>query len=250
MNISETFYVLGLKPEHADIYLANLNWGETSITNIARKSGIPRTSIYSLLPELIESGLITQTVKQGSTLYKAADPEQLLDLLEQQKLRLDQSITQLSTTMDQLKALQKKATPKPSIQYLDGPEGIKKAYSMTLSANEIDIQCFSDNYMNIVSEEFFNNYFDEFHSSQIKSREILSNSDADKEYAKRRGNKFHRMAHTDNVADSETDFWVYNHTVCFVSFNEKEPYALLIEDEDIAKCMKSIFQNAWENLQR
>lgn len=249
MDITETFKVLGLKSEHQEIYLANLNWGETSITNIARKSGIPRTSIYTLLPDLIDRGLIIPSMKKGNTLYKAADPEQLFDLLEQEKLRVDQSISELNKNMNNLKAIQKKASPKPSIQYLDGPEGIKKAYTMTLEADEIDIQCFSDNYMDVVSEEFFSDYFSKFHGSQIKSREILSDSDADKDYAKRRGNKFHKMAHTSNVADSETDFWVYDNTVCFVSFNKKEPYALVIEDEDIATCMKSIFQNAWENLQ-
>ena len=47
----------GLSETEAKIYLAALELGQTSVSRIARKSGIKRTTIYLSLENLMEKGL-------------------------------------------------------------------------------------------------------------------------------------------------------------------------------------------------
>ncbi len=246
MDILNVFTQLGLSEEHMKIYLASLEWGETSITNLARKSGIARTSIYSQITELLDAGLITQSPRLTGKYYKAADPEYLEQLLARRQLEITQSISELSTKMSNLKAMQKTSAKKPNIQYLEGAEGIKQAYEKSLSDNprEIFIQCLTEDYGEAVSEEFFDSYFERFFSSPTKSKELLS--EADEEYINKYGRKNKLQLKMDIAEKTETDVMVYDDKVIFVSFNREKPYALVIEDSEVAKTMRNLYDKAWK----
>lgn len=245
MNLQNIFKQLGLKTEHLQIYLANLEWGETSITNIARKSGIARTTIYSLIDELLDAGLITQTLKQGKKFYSPADPEYLLTLLKKRKLELEDSLVELKSNLAQIKAMQNNKKHKPKIKYLEGAEGIKQAYEKSLEGKEQWIQCFTEDYRDVVSDEFFDDYFKRLFSSDAKTKELLTLSDSD--YIEKWGSEKNLQLMVDHKGKIETDTIVYDNTVIFVSFNKENPYALIIEDEQVAACMKSMFDNAWKH---
>lgn len=245
MDIKNIFSQLNLKPEHQKIYLANLEWGTTSITNIARKSGIPRTSIYILLKELLDTGLVTQHLKSGKKVYSPAEPEFIGTLLEQKQVEINNSISNLNNMMNELKAVQNTKRGKPKVEFLEGPEGIKQAYERTFETKEIWIQCLTENYKDIVEEEYFNDYFDRFFKkSDIRSKEILRFEDD--EYVSEYGSDKNLQLRIPVEESTETDFWVYDNKVTFVSFNKENPYALVIEDSNIANSMQNMYNLAWK----
>jgi len=141
MNLVKTFEQLNLREEHLAIYLANLERGESSISKLAVKSEVPRTTIYSLIEDLIGIGLITRTLKKGKTNYMAADPEVLAVLLENKQKEIAQSLNAVKDNLSELKSMQNKKSNKPKVEFLEGAEGIKQAYNMTFEAKEILIQC-------------------------------------------------------------------------------------------------------------
>lgn len=247
MAIAEIFKDLGLKEEHSKIYTAALEWGETSITNLAERAGIPRTSAYPYVEELIEIGLLKQSMKRGKKNLLPADPELLLELLEKRSNEIQRSIAKLNedTLMD-LKAMQRKDN-KPKLQYLEGAEGIKKAYEMSLKASgETMVQCFTEDYKGIVSPEFFDEYFDKFFGSGKPTRELLTSDEGDNEYADKWGTEKNLQAFVDIDKSIETDVIIYDETVIFVSFNKVNPYALVIEDPEIVKSMTVMYDLAWK----
>jgi sugar-specific transcriptional regulator TrmB len=245
MDLQKTFSLLGLKEDHLAVYLANLEWGETIITNIARKSKVPRTTIYLLIKDLLDLGLVTRFMRDGQTLYVASDPEFIKTLLKQRQDELQYSISLLDTNMSQLKAMQNSNPKKPKVEFLEGSEGIKQAYNRTFEAKEIWIQCLTEDYTEVVSDEFFNNYFEKFFNTNIKSKELLKFGDD--EYISKYGSKKNLQLIAPMTADKvETDFWVYDNKVTFVSFNKENPYALVVEDKDIANAMKTMYDLAWK----
>lgn len=244
MDLTKYFNLLGLREEHYKVYLANLEWGTTSITNIARKSGIPRTTIYLLIKDLLKLGLVTQSMKQGNKMYTPADPDYLVMLLEKQKLEIDNSISNLNENMNELKAMQTKKGKKPKVEYLEGSEGIMQAYERSLEAEEILIQCFTQDYKSVVSDKFFDSYFERFFSSDTKSKELLTLGDD--EYCSKYGSSKNLQLMVPTPGSNETDMMIYGNTVIFVSFNKDNPYSLIIEDEDIANSMRNMYSQAWE----
>lgn len=245
MDIVNVFKTLGLKDDHLKIYLASLEWGETSISNLASKAKIPRTTVYLLIEDLINAGLIKQSLKHGSKNYFPAEPEYLMSLLKQKELEVQQIISELQNKMTDLKVIQNTRKNKPKLHYLEGSEGIKQAYEMSLNTEDtVLIQCFTENYGEIVSEEWFNDYFDRFFSSNIKSKELLKVADA--EYIKKYGSDKNLQLKVETNGDINTDMMIFDEIVIFVSFDPENPYALVIEDHEISSCMRNMYELAWK----
>lgn len=244
MDLQNIFLQLGLKEEHMKVYLANLEWGETIITNVARKSKLPRTTTYLLIKDLQNIGLVTQSMKQGKTIYVPASPEYLEVLLRKKQAELDNSISELKTKMADIKVIQNTNPNKPKVEFLEGADGIMQAYDRTFDAKEIWIQCLAESYTDVVSEKFFDEYFEKFYKkTSIKSKEILKLED--EEYINLYGSAKNLQLRVPIKESTETDFWVYDNKVTFVSFNKERPYAFIIEDESIAKAAKNLFDLAW-----
>ncbi len=245
MAISEIFKQLGLREDHAQMYLASLQWGETSITNLASKAKLPRTSAYTLVDDMLKLGLLRKSLKRGSKNYVPAQPQYLKELLEKKDLEIQQSLNNLNNTvMNQLIAIQNTRKSGPKLQYLEGVEGIKTAYEMTFNAKEIDIQCLAYDY-DILGDGWFDKYFERFFSTNIKSRELLN--EGDEEYMKKYGSDIHMQKRISSSAETNTDFMVWDNTVVFVSFEKENPYALIVEDSQIAIAMKTMFDLAWKS---
>lgn len=251
MDISNVFSQLGLKEDHLKIYLANLEWGETTVSNLAYKAKLPRTSVYSYLEELIDLGLIKGVLRKGKRQYAPAEPEYLITLLQKQKVDVENLIIKMENSMTQLKSIQNNRDDKPKVHYLEGAEGIKQAYELSLKAKkEVLVQCYSGNYAEIVGEEFFDDYFPKFFKLDVKSREMIGNSKADEDYAKKWGSKknLQALVDTSNVSNEiETDVMIFDGKVIFVAYDLKNPYALVVEDKSIFDAMKSMYELAWSN---
>ncbi|WKZ31308.1 MAG: helix-turn-helix domain-containing protein [Candidatus Dojkabacteria bacterium] len=250
MDISNIFRGLGLDEEHAKIYVASLEWGETSITNLAERAGIPRTTAYPFVEELVALGILKKSLKHGKKNYVPAEPEFLGELLERKSKEIQNLSSELNEKMDSIQLFMRKGENKPRLTYLEGADGIKQAYEMSFEAEklgeEVWIQCLTEDYKGVVDGGFFDSYFKRFFASKIKSKEILTAGD--EEYAAKWGSEKNLQLLVD-VGDrpTETDFMVYGNKVIFVSFNKEAPYALVVEDKEIAYCVKNLYSLAWRS---
>ncbi len=244
MDMLNVFIKLGFKEDHLKIYLASLEWGETTISNLAYKSKVPRTTIYELIDDLINIGLIKPTLRKNKKLYTPEQPEKLITLLKNKEIEINDLISNLNGEMTQLKAIQFKKENKPKVHLLEGKEGIMQAYEMTFNAKEVLVQCFAQDYGD-VPEDFMDDYFERFfHQSDIKSKEILAEGE-DSDYIKTYGSGKNLQLRVPLPSETTTDYIVFDNTVIFVSFDKKNSYALVIEDEKIAESSKVMFNLAW-----
>ncbi|MBI2357143.1 hypothetical protein HYV12_03795 [Candidatus Dojkabacteria bacterium] len=249
MDILSVFKELELKEDHLKIYQASLEWGETTISNLSYKSKVPRTSVYELIDDLINIGLIKVTIKNENKLYSPADPEVLVDLLEKKSSEISNLISVANIKMKELKAIQNTKKNKPKIYLLEGTEGVKQAYEMTLHTDEVLVQCLTDDYGD-VSEDFFHDYFDRFFlKSNVKSKEILGDYEDD-EYIKKYGSGKNLQLRVPVEGETSTDFMVFEDKVIFVSFEKGGSYALVVQDSKVASCMRNLFNQAWETASR
>lgn len=249
MDITNVFKELGLKEEHFKIYMASLEWGTTTISNLSYKSHIPRSSVYEFIENLIDIGLIKMTLKEGSKLYTPSDPEVLISLLEKKSSDINNLKSVLNNNMKELKAKQNTKKNKPKIYLLEGEDGVKQAYEMTLHTDEVLVQCLTDDYGD-VSEEFFNEYFDRFFKkSNVKSKEILRDNEDD-EYISNYGSKKNLQLRISVNGEIGTDLMVFDDKVIFVSFEKGASYSLVIEDPKIVNAMKTLYNLAWKQAGR
>jgi len=91
----DTLTEMGLSQNEAKVYLAMVELGSTSISEISKQSKIHRTNIYDAVQRLKAKGLVCTTKKGGRLLYEASDPEKLLNYWKEKETKLLEVIPQL-----------------------------------------------------------------------------------------------------------------------------------------------------------
>ncbi len=116
MDIS-IFEDIGLTKREINVYLALLEIGSTTITEIINKTGIPSSKIYEILKKLQNKGLVSYVKIKNKRHYQAADPKSILTFLDEKRTRIKETIPQLL-------AKQKLAKKKQSVEMFEGKKAI------------------------------------------------------------------------------------------------------------------------------
>ena len=75
---------IGFSEKEANVYLALLELGKRTVSAIARKAGINRTTTYDVLESLAAKNLITISGKQPLQEYMAESPDKIAIFIEKQ----------------------------------------------------------------------------------------------------------------------------------------------------------------------
>ena len=73
---------LGFSPKESRVYLAILELGRATVSEIARKSAINRTTGYDILNTLVNKGLVIISGKEPKQEYTAPSPDKILTNLQ------------------------------------------------------------------------------------------------------------------------------------------------------------------------
>ncbi|TAK96685.1 hypothetical protein EPO05_01240 [Patescibacteria group bacterium] len=233
----------GLTENEAKTYLAALELGETTISRIAKKSGIKRTTTYLAIDLLKEKGLISAIKKKDKAFFYAEDPRKILENIEETKREVEKSIPELLSLANLI-------DKKPKIRYFEGFDGLKEVYKDTLNTPGQEILLWaSDDRIDYFDEEFVLDYY----------------------VTKRMANKIHMR-----VLAVESEFMSYQHSLdpqklrqmrliqpgqCIFSaeinlygsnkiaiISHRESIGLIMESQKIFETLKGMFEVMWAGL--
>jgi len=83
---------LNFSEKEAQVYLALLELGGGKAHDIAKKTGLNRTTIYDIIEVLMQKGLISKYKKGASAHFNALEPRHLLTYLDREKEEQAKSI--------------------------------------------------------------------------------------------------------------------------------------------------------------
>src|SRR3989344_3804147 len=112
---------LGFSDKQVKVYMACLELAEATITDLARKAGIKRSTAHLAVQELEVMGLLSETKKGKKRLISPAHPRRLLELASFREKRIEE-------IMPELTALYNAPANKPKIQVFEGVEGVRSLY--------------------------------------------------------------------------------------------------------------------------
>ena len=236
---------LGLSQDGALIYLKVLELGSTTVLTIARKTRIPRTTVYLLIDELISKGILTITLKGKKKYYLPTSPKELLELAKLKKKEITDSITGLEKELFHLQALYNSDHRKPKIMYYDGVEEVKKVYEDTLTSEKIYMHCMSED-VALIMGEYLEKFYDRLSQQMIQTFEIVSDKKEDKNFQKQRSTSRNQIVCIPEKYITKTDYLIYGSKVAFITFKDKTPVAIVIEDSEIAYFETMRYLMIWE----
>lgn len=109
---------IGVNRNEALIYETLLREGDSGVGRIAAKSNVHRRNVYDSIKKLVELGLAFEILTRRERMYRAAEPERLYEMLDEQQERL-------SSVMPALEALYFRQSAEHRVAMYRGAEGWK-----------------------------------------------------------------------------------------------------------------------------
>ncbi len=239
MEIKNILQKLGFSENEILVYITNLELGITAISNIAKFSGIKRTTLYAIVEKMEEKWFLQKYIKNNVSYYEATNPQELYEIFEKQ-------IANLKQKLPELQALNNNFASKPKVYYFEWVENVAKLYKIELEDNPDLVRIFSSNANRKTGErnklrKLRNEIFK--HTKKKPDMKIILNREAYEN--EKNWKKFQHKT----IRKEDLNLWIsikiYGNKTHFLSMNDSIT-GLLIENKEIAETMQSIFDYIYE----
>lgn len=250
MNLHQVLEEFGLSERQAKVYLANLELGEATVSQIAQKAQIERTGTYYVLESMKQKGLVNRFNKDKKEYYLAADPKEILVLSRKREKLIEEHLSEF-------KAFQNLVGSKPHVRLYEGFEGIKIVFQKTIEKKSTEILAFSGYRLAEETALFYGkeyldwglNYIKERARKQIFTRVITEESEQARIRQKSDKEEFRELRIVPKekfLFANEID--ILDDWVAIISY--KEMMALVVESKEFTKTMRAVFELCWDGAEK
>jgi sugar-specific transcriptional regulator TrmB len=244
---------IGLNEKEIDVYLSNLEVGSQPASVIARRVKIPRNTTRFILDKLVDKGIIEKTKRANTQLYSPEEPQNLINLLESQRVDLnaniDEKIAQLNGVMAELQSRFRPESTKPKVTFYEGDDGLKKVYEDTLKSNETIRSIASFEGMHGALPDYFKNYYKRRVANKVDIRSIHPDTPLARDRTKqdKKEGRESRLVPS-NKFNFNPEIQFYDDKIVITSWKEK--LGILIESHEVYEAMAALFELAWKEATR
>lgn len=252
LNLLEQIKKIGFQDNEAKVYLALLELGRATVTEIGKATGMNRTTGYDILERLCLNGVANRTTVGKKHMYLAEPPIRLKQYLTNKKHTIENNLEKLDNFLPDLRSLYK-TDLKPGIKFFEGRVGIKNIYADALTAK-------SPIYSILDAEQYLPE-FDQFgkdHAKQrtalkVKGRYLVRRSQKAQEFwdttyknkpAKQKITEY-RWLDYDFAFSPAAEVMIFDDKVIGVLFKPGENFAFEIQSESFANSLKVLFEIVW-----
>jgi sugar-specific transcriptional regulator TrmB len=242
MEINENLLkTLGLSEMQAKVYIAALELSEATMQALARKSGVNRSTIYTFIDDLKDRGFILEGRRRKRNVYSAVHPEALVDM---QKSRLGE----LERVLPELLAINNKSGNKPRVTFYEGFSGIEDVYKDQLREKK-EIVSYED--LEDLKGELPKHIFEWFPAERAKRDILIRTISRDVPFARefsKRNRGLLRETKFVTAQKFRTDINIYGDKVALIDLQAESPFAVIIENHNLAETMRTVWRELWEKL--
>jgi HTH-type transcriptional regulator, sugar sensing transcriptional regulator len=233
---------LGLTNGEAKAYLSLLFLGSSTVGPISKKSVISYSKIYEVLDRLIEKGLVSFIIKEGTKYFQAASPEKLVEFLDKKEKEIAERKKSLKKILPELEKLHELNTGQEAEVFL-GQKGLMSAYNRLMkNTTKKDEALFFNLYKEEDAEQvnlFYNSISDI--SKSPNNRGIVPRELKNSWFIKK--SKFLNIKFVDFPVPGNID--IIKDKVMIITWNPA-PTAILIHSKAIAENFRDYFNSVWE----
>ncbi len=247
-DIKKSLLTIGFSEKEVEIYLALLDLGKGTVTQIARKAGINRPTAYHVLASLELKKLVRTSGKEPKQEYTAESPENIEKVLEGKITEYEKTLLQAKEIIPELVSLHNKDN-RPKIKFYEGKDGLQKVYEDTLSSSEEILAYASVEDIQPTLPHYFPEYYKRRARAGIPIRAIFPESADARERAELDKKELRQSVIIPKEKFSfHPEINIYDNKVMIASWREK--LGIIIESTEIADAMKKIYELAWSEAKR
>lgn len=260
VSLAQKLSRAGLSDKEAQIYAFLVERGGAFPTEIAKETGLNRTTVYKVLDTLSIRGLVTELEKRKKFYYQAESPKSLERFVSSQMTVAKRQIESLEQVLPVLEGLFNASPNKPIVRFFEGEEGVLNVYQDHVEVDKkYEMLSFSHtaDLMKFITPEFRDNYIKNKVKLGITTRAILPDTELDINYNETIYSKFPQKIWPNvrniskDIFPSKCDLTIYGENkVSIINFNEPHLVGTIIEDKIVHDMMRMIFELAWKGAEK
>ena len=233
---------MGLANSEVIVYTTLLEAGSTKVGDLMKKLTLHRSRVYEAINRLTEKGLVSYVIKNNVKYFQAADPENLITYIEEQKEKLNEKEKSIKELLPELK---KKIFPitKAEAHVFEGKEGFKTIRKDVLKQKQTLYLIGAVGKEDIFLKYFFQNFNKLRIKNKIKWKILYDSEVRGKEITKL---KLMESRFLPKEYSSPAVINIYADRVVNVGWQEENPVCFMIINEDIADSYRKWFELLWK----
>lgn len=241
---------VGLSREATQIYLALIEHGRQTVTDISRNSRVERTKVYRTLPELEETGLVSWVEGVSRTELTAASFDTVQVLLSKKEQEVEDLKRMRAGVASVLRELESSA-PRTSVKVYRGSEAIKQMlWNETKSKTEL-LSILRHGIQIDTREKFFDRWVRVCNERGLIARSIVGPDFSKKQEQWHHHRSVERLRHwRGRVVEPETfqiehDMIIYDDTVGYYYWGQDEVFGVEINNSLVSSSQRQFFELLW-----
>ncbi|MBM3200459.1 TrmB family transcriptional regulator [Candidatus Woesearchaeota archaeon] len=229
--MDKDFREIGLTDVESRVYLRLLELRKATTGSIAKKSGIHRRTVYDALERLTIKGLVSYIKENNRRYFTPANPERLLEILDEGRDKLKEKIVTLQPQYSLVQELEETV-------FFRGKQGLKTVFDdQVRTGKDILVLGGSKN-----AEDVLQYYFTRYNKLRAEKKVKLKIIFACKRLKKRF--PLTSLRYLPEEYNTEVATNIYGDKVAIIHWAKL--FVILIKNKDIAQTYKNYFDILWE----
>ncbi len=233
----------GLDEKESVAYMALLELGEATMSELVKKSELKRSTLYFIIEALHKKRLVSIVKKGKKTVYTAEDPKRLLEQADENRRNLEYSMPELLSIANNI-------VKKPKVRFFEGEEGIKEVYRDILRYPDQKMHAWvSESMMTGFDSKFITEYYIPKRLEKKIWAEVIASDTSIGKAFKRADTpalrKTKLLGATEFPLSIEISLYGKDR-IGFMSMEDK--LGLIVESKPIADTLRSLFAYQWKHL--
>lgn len=251
MFSKKKLYNLNLSEREVEVYWKLLHEGAQSVYKLSKELSIPRSTMYGVVNRMVQKGFaVWIEARRGKRKVKPTDPEILMKKIKEKEQKLKKG----KEVVNSIKTYMEVLSSEPfttNVKYYEGEKGLQQIIWNTLKCKSGKMY----GYSSWERHRYLSKKFIELHQKEAlkrgpKDHAIINDKKVTKksikamfEYMKTYPLEIRHISSDDLNIYGDT--YIYDNIFAVTVFKNGRIFGLEIENEDIVKVQKSLFDNMW-----
>jgi len=231
----------GLDSKEANVYLAALELGPTTVLELSRRVNLPRTTLYPILERLCLHGVFQVGKRKKTTVYTPETPKRLSDQMSDRSRELEKALPSLEL-------LQDTAEGGPGVTFYEGTDGFKRLWKQLLDSGVKDYRLITSgtgllDYVKI--PYLVERVIAERLKRGIRSRQLIPLNRESKRIVEHDPEELRESRFLPSDVTLPATVIIFADQVAFIT-TRRENTMILLASGDVAKTYETLFDLVWE----
>ena len=251
------FLKIGFTESEGKVYLALADIGKASVTVLAKKATLPRSTTYSVLESLTERGLVAVEGDQSVAMYRINQPSALVSMVQAEKQELANEYARKEATARELAQaveplFRAKNYSVPRLQFFEGTKNVNRMlydYELEWQRSIAREDYTWWGYQDVEFVEQYRVWLDHYWSVLKPAERIwlISNQSGTEE--KLKGKVARRIIkQLPKGVEFSSTIWVLGEYVITIMTRQKPHYAFMLKDAVFAANQRAVYQLLWQSI--